>query len=103
MSNNTNALYIVGDGNIGIGTVPSTYKLSVAGTVNATSWYQNGTLLDLGASPLLTGVTAGTVSASKAVVVDANKDISAFRNSTAVNVTGTIQTSAQPNITSIGA
>lgn len=32
------------------------------------------------------GITAGTVTASKAVVVDSNKDISAFRNVTATNV-----------------
>ena len=32
---------------------------------------------------LLTGITAGTVAASKAVVVDANKDITGFRNLTA--------------------
>lgn len=32
------------------------------------------------------GVTNGTVTASKAVVVDANKDISEFRNMTATNV-----------------
>lgn len=34
----------------------------------------------------LTGVTAGTVTASKAVVVDANKDIGDFRNLDAVNI-----------------
>ena len=33
----------------------------------------------------MTGVTAGTVSASKAVVVDSNKDITGFRN---VTITG---------------
>ncbi len=47
-------------------------------------------------------VTAGTVTASKAVVVDSNKDISSFRNLTATNLTGTIQTASQPNITSVG-
>ena len=36
---------------------------------------------------LLTGITAGTVAASKAVVVDANKDITGFRN---VTSTGTV-------------
>ena len=51
---------------------------------------------------VIDNLTAGTVSASKAVVVDANKDISAFRNLTATNLTGTIQTAAQPNITSVG-
>lgn len=35
-------------------------------------------------------------------MVDANKDISSFRNLTAVNLTGTLLTAAQPNTTSIG-
>jgi FtsZ-binding cell division protein ZapB len=48
------------------------------------------------------GVTAGTVSAGKALVVDANKDIASIRNLTATNVTGTLQTASQPNITSVG-
>ena len=47
-------------------------------------------------------VTAGTVAANKAVVVDSNKDISSFRNLTATNLTGTLQTAAQTNITSVG-
>jgi len=50
---------------------------------------------------VIDGVTPGTVSASKALVVDANKDISSLRNLTATNLTGTIQTSSQPNITSV--
>lgn len=41
---------------------------------------------------VLDGVTAGTVTASKAIVVDANKDISAFRN---VGLTGVLQIGAQ--------
>ncbi|GMF10501.1 unnamed protein product [Phytophthora lilii] len=35
-------------------------------------------------------------------MVDANKDISSFQNLTATNLTGTLQTAAQPNITSVG-
>jgi hypothetical protein len=62
----------------------------------------------------LDGVTAGTVTASKALVVDANKDIASLRNITATgaitgdvtgNVSGTaatVTTAAQPNITSLG-
>ena len=47
-------------------------------------------------------VTPGTASASKALVVDANKDITSIRNLTASQLTGTLQTAAQPNITSVG-
>ena len=62
----------------------------------------------------LAGVTAGTVTASKALVVDANKDLSSLRNLTiggtldgvttltATTVAGTLSTAAQPNITSVG-
>jgi hypothetical protein len=62
----------------------------------------------------LAGVTAGTVTASKALIVDANKDLSSLRNLTiggtlggvttltATTVDGTLSTAAQPNITSVG-
>lgn len=46
----------------------------------------NGSTLSLTELTLLDGLTAGTVTASKAVVVDANKDISAFRNVTLTNL-----------------
>ena len=45
----------------------------------------------------LSGVTPGTVTASKVVVVDSNKDISSFRNLTASNLIGSV-TSASSNI-----
>ena len=49
------------------------------------------------------GVTAGTATASKALVVDANKDINLGTGDiTATNVTGTLQTAAQGNVTSVG-
>ncbi len=51
---------------------------------------------------VLDSVTPGTAAASKAVVLDANKDIATIRNLTATNLTGTLQTAAQPNITSVG-
>ena len=40
----------------------------------------DGASIDSGELTALDGVTAGTVSASKAVIVDANKDITGFRN-----------------------
>ena len=53
-------------------------NLTVAGTLTLSSG-----LLDVSGLELLAGVTAGTVTASKAVVVDANKDVASFRNLTA--------------------
>ncbi len=46
--------------------------------------------------------TLGVAQASKALVLDANKDISEIRNLSADTLTGTLQTAAQPNITSLG-
>jgi len=51
---------------------------------------------------VLDGVTPGTATASKALVLDANKDIATINSLTATSITGTLQTVAQPNITSTG-
>ncbi len=52
---------------------------------------------------VLDGATAGTAVASKALVVDANKDINLGSGDiSATNVTGTLQTAAQTNVTSVG-
>ena len=50
---------------------------------------------------VLDGVVAGTVAASKALVVNEFKDISELRNLSAVNLTGTLQTANQPNVSSV--
>jgi UDP-3-O-[3-hydroxymyristoyl] glucosamine N-acyltransferase len=64
----------------------------------------NGTLVTSSAVELnyVDVTTIGTAQASKALVVDANRDIGNIRNLTAENLTGTLQTAAQPNITSVG-
>jgi hypothetical protein len=64
-----------------------------------------GTLVTSSASDLnkLQGVTNGSAAAGKAVVVDANKDISFGAGSiTATGFTGSIETASQNNITSVG-
>lgn len=68
-----NRMYIDRDGNIHL---------------NGSDLYLNesGDKLTATESLLLDGITNGTVTASKAVVVDANKDIGDFRNVDAVNV-----------------
>ena len=67
-----------GSANASITLVPGETRLVIATstTVFRTVSLPQGTL---------DGVTAGTVTASKAVVVDANKDIASFRNVTGVN------------------
>ncbi len=64
----------------------------------------NGTLVTSSAIELnyVDVETLGTAQASKALVVDANRNISNLNDVSAVNLTGTIQTAAQPNITSLG-
>ena len=53
-------------------------KLYYKTSSNAIDFFTAGS----GDSTLLDGVTAGTVAASKAVIVDSNKDIGSFRNVT---------------------
>lgn len=62
-----------------------------------------GTLVTASASELnYVDVVAGTAAASKALVLDSNRDIINIRNLTATNLTGTLQTAAQLNVTSVG-
>jgi hypothetical protein len=99
-------------------TGTGTEKLNIDKTGNVNILLHNGSIgLKLGGVLVssssaelnyLSGVVAGTVSASKAIVCDTNKDISSFRNLTATGIvsattlTGTLSTAAQTNITSLG-
>ena len=61
---------------------------TVSGVVTATGFTIGSAVIAESELEQIDGITAGTVSASKAVVVDSNKDITGFRNITA---TGTVQ------------
>ncbi|DAZ93665.1 TPA: hypothetical protein N0F65_012873, partial [Lagenidium giganteum] len=67
----------------GVGTFSS---LAVARNLDCGSLSISGSSVDLS---LLSGLTAGTVAASKLVLVDANKDITGFRNLTATTLNST--------------
>jgi len=69
--------------------------------IDVSQYKLNGTNIDLSGLANFPSIS-GTVEALKLIQVDANKDINGFRNLTAINLTGTIQTAAQPNITSVG-
>ena len=97
-----------------ITTVGTLNNLAVNGTLT-TSILNVGTLsinsVTVTATPAqintLTGVTAGTTTASKALVVDASRNLINLNSLTAsaivaTNLTGSLQTVAQPNITSVG-
>jgi hypothetical protein len=47
--------------------------------------------------------TPGSAAASKAIVLDSSTNVSGINNLSATSLTGTIQTSSQPNITNVGA
>ena len=118
MTNNTRRLTISSTGNVSINNTNNTYRLDVSGDINLTGSLRfSGTAVSATAAELnkLSGVTAttaelnyldittiGTGEASKAVVLDASRNIININALTATNLTGTLQTAAQPNITSIG-
>jgi len=69
-------------------------QLVATGSIDASSYSLSGSLLDFSA---ISGITNGTVSASKAVIVDTNKDISGFRH---IGLTGNLSlSSSSPSIT----
>jgi hypothetical protein len=89
---------------IGIMNSTPSYTLDVGGDINGTALRIGGTLVTSTATELnyVDITTLGTAEASKALVLDANRDITNIRNLTATNLTGTLQTASQTNITSVG-
>jgi len=97
-STTTGALTISG----GIGISGS---INIGGDINLTgSLTLNGTTITATAAEInwLDITAAGTAEASKALVLDASRNIININALTATNLTGTLQTAAQPNITSVG-
>jgi len=82
----------------GLNSLTATSLVSTNLTVNGipftTSILNNLSSLD--------NATAGTALASKALILDSSRNIININNLTASNLTGTLQTAAQPNITSVG-
>ena len=90
------------DGNVTITDGSNNFDVASHDGINGLTL--GGTLVQSSATELntLNSVTGGTVTPSKAVVVDSNKNIENFNNLTATTLTGTLQTGAQSNITSVG-
>ena len=94
-------LTVAGDATIADGT----NDLDIASHDGTNGLKLGGVLVSATAGEInvLDGATAGTAVAGKALVADANKDINLGSGDiTATNVTGTLQTAAQTNITSVG-
>lgn len=107
ISSGVNArLAISSSGNTTIGGSlnPNNYKLNVIGSFNATSIAVNSVTVTSTAAELnfLSGITQGTAAASKALILDASRDITNIRNLTATSLAGTLATATQPNVTSLG-
>jgi len=97
---------LTGSGDLKIANVHATAAMYSVGAVTAGSSFIIGAA-DLNEADMekLDGITNGTVAASKAVVVDANKDISSFRRLTGVSLTASAtltvqgaQTTASANV-----
>ena len=83
----------------GTGTLNTTFSsdaLTVVGTLTAGALFIGGANISEVELEMLDSITAGTVAASKAVVVDANKDISSFRN---VTISGKITSDSNADVT----
>ena len=74
---------VSGLGTVGCGAITTTGNLAVTGTITGdTSLTLDTTTITTAESGVLDNVTAGTAAASKALVLDANKDIGTIRNLT---------------------
>lgn len=83
---------------------PSGGNINISSHNGSTTGLQlAGTLVTSTADELnFVDVTPGVATASKALVLDANKDIATINHLTATTLTGTLDTAAQPNLTSLG-
>lgn len=84
-------------------------NLLTTNSINTLGLLINGTDITNSLTNLisLSGVTNGTASSSKALILDSSRNIININSLTAVslvstNITGSLQTTAQPNITSVG-
>lgn len=110
MTNNSSVLSIENTGNVSIGTQSITsYRLNVSGSINSSSLFVGGSQIVSTPTEInyLSGITLGTASSSKAVVLDSSRNFGNINSLSALslsatNITGTLLTSAQPNITSVG-
>ncbi|GMF37458.1 unnamed protein product [Phytophthora fragariaefolia] len=76
-------------------------SLTGIGALSCSSLTVNGSSVVAPPSPVI-GITEGSAAASKALVLDSMLDVSGINTHSATSLAGTLQTAAQPNITSVG-
>lgn len=98
------------NGNLSINPNTSGSEINTSASINLSNHNGSTTGLKLGGVLVLataaqlnyTTVTAGSASASKALVLDSTGNITGINSLSSSNLLGTIQTASQPNITSLG-
>ncbi len=101
VDNNGNLSLSSSSGSVSIATANNLNIVSHNGT---TGLQLSGTLVVATAVEInrIGGVVPGTATANKAALLDSNRSISGISSLSATNLSGTLQTGAQPNITSFG-
>jgi hypothetical protein len=91
-------------GTLSISAVGTAASVNIANHNGTTQGLQlAGSLVTSSAAQInYVNVIPGTATASKALVLDANLDIATINSLTATSITGTLQTTAQTNITTVG-
>lgn len=84
--------------------ITSVTTLNITGANGSTAGLAlNGDLITASGTQInYVKTTPGTAAASKALVLDSSLNISGINSLSATSLTGTLQTAAQPNITSVG-
>ncbi|GMF34559.1 unnamed protein product [Phytophthora fragariaefolia] len=92
----------LGIATVGVALVPGPGgNISGIGAISCSSLTVNGSSVVAPPSYVI-GITEGSAAASKALVLDSMLDVSGINSLSATNLAGTLQTAAQPNITSVG-
>jgi len=91
--------YLVFKTSNGFEEITSSQTLNIANGFEIAGTAVTSTATELN---LVDGITAGTALASKAVILDASKDITGLNIVTATTLAGTLSTAAQTNVTSVG-
>lgn len=75
ITNSTTRIHVDVAGNVGVGNVSPAFKLDVSGSVNASAYYLSSSAIDFSGLGYVNGVTPGTATANKGLILDSAKAI----------------------------